>query len=182
MYISNQRMYFSIFLSAALITVSVIAIFVSFVELAFTVYGDYDEHPMVAASSYAIFGCSVVFFGIILAFAINKFKYIGWTKRLNRLFENDEDGVILMTEIADTLGMDSSLAEKRFMRIIEKGYLINCSIQRRNGEKAVILTYSSEPVNRKFDVVKCPECGAANTVKVGFIGKCEYCGAPLKKK
>lgn len=38
--------------------------------------------------------------------------------------------------------------------------------------------HTPEPSAQKLKVVKCPNCGATNTVK-HQVGECEYCGSPL---
>ena len=61
-------------------------------------------------------------------------------------------------------------------RLVEKGYLCNCSLQ-KTGQPCVLLSDGSGFVN-----VVCDICGGTTRIRAGSSGKCEYCGKALESK
>ena len=60
--------------------------------------------------------------------------------------------------------------------MVGSGFFPGCYVD--ENLRKLILPKPSEPA-AVSKVIKCPGCGASNTVIVGKVGECEYCGSPL---
>ena len=67
-------------------------------------------------------------------------------------------------------------------RLLEKGYLCNCSLQ-KTGQPCVLLSDGRADIDGSgFVNVVCDICGGTTRLRAGSSGKCEYCGKALESK
>lgn len=72
---------------------------------------------------------------------------------------------------------------KEMRYLLKKQIFNNCSLEFGNNSEH----YLSKAVAKKkgssiVDVVMCESCGAKNTIRHGFAGKCEYYSSTLLRK
>ena len=67
-------------------------------------------------------------------------------------------------------------------RLVEKGYLCNCSLQ-KTGQPCVLLSDGRADIDGSgFVNAVCDICGGTTRLRAGSSGKCEYCGKALESK
>ena len=102
--------------------------------------------------------------------------------RYNSIFECDRDGVVTISELTKQTGKATSKILSELERLLEKGYLCNCSLQ-KNGQPCVLLSDGNAAGNGSgFVNVVCDVCGGTTRIRAGISGRCEYCGSALKSK
>ncbi len=42
-----------------------------------------------------------------------------------------------------------------------------------------MLNNGEDNADQKFDIVKCPNCGGNNHIKIGFLQECKFCGSKV---
>ncbi len=102
--------------------------------------------------------------------------------RYNSIFECDRDGIVTISELTKQTGKATSKILSELERLLEKGYLCNCSLQ-KNGQPCVILSDGRADIDGSgFVNVVCGICGGTTRLRAGSSGKCEYCGKALDSK
>lgn len=102
--------------------------------------------------------------------------------RYNSIFECDRDGVVTISELTKQTGKASSKILSELERLLEKGYLCNCSLQ-KSGQQCVILSDGTAGKDDSgFVNVVCDICGGTTRLRAGSSGRCEYCGKALKSQ
>lgn len=100
--------------------------------------------------------------------------------RYNSIFECDRDGVVTISELTKQTGKATSKILSELERLLEKGYLCNCSLQ-KNGQPCVLLSDGTAAGNGAgFVNVVCDICGGTTRLRAGSSGRCEYCGSALQ--
>ena len=102
--------------------------------------------------------------------------------RYNSIFECDRDGVVTISELTKQTGKAASKILSELERLLEKGYLCNCSLQ-KSGQQCVILSDgTADKDDSGFVNVVCDICGGTTRLRAGSSGVCEYCGKALKSQ
>lgn len=102
--------------------------------------------------------------------------------RYNSIFECDRDGIVTIVELGKQTGKANANILSELERLIEKGYLCNCSLQ-KTGQPCVILSDGTVAGNGSgFVNVVCDICGGTTRLRAGSSGRCEYCGKALECK
>ena len=102
--------------------------------------------------------------------------------RYNSIFECDRDGVVTISELTKQTGKTTAKILSELERLLEKGYLCNCSLQ-KNGQPCVMLSDgSAERDGSGFVNVVCDVCGGTTRLRAGSSGRCEYCGKALQSQ
>ena len=100
----------------------------------------------------------------------------------NSIFECDRDGVVTISEFTKQTGKASPQILSELERLLEKGYLCNCSLQ-KTGQPRVILSDGTAAGNGSgFVNVICDVCGGTTRLRAESSGRCEYCGSALKSQ
>lgn len=104
----------------------------------------------------------------------------GLANRYNSIFECDRDGVVTISELKKQTGKENAAILSELERLLEKGFLCNCSLQ-KNGQPCVILSDgSADGDSSGFVNVVCDVCGGTTRIRAKSSGKCEYCGSALE--
>jgi len=134
----------------------------------------------VSGNDSATCGILCLIFILMIYKGIKKLNLCQTAKIYNAVFKNDADGYISLSELASKTGTTKEKAMKNLNLLIKKDMLVNCYLDSGTtivlGGKSVL----NNGVPEETAAVTCPNCGATNTVKVGFTGVCEYCGSKLK--
>ena len=81
-----------------------------------------------------------------------------------------------IASLEKALGMTK--LDRKVQRIIRKRYLKNLVYD--EGKREIQLSVVSEHMKEDwYQRVYCPNCGAENMVRIGWIAKCQYCGTLL---
>lgn len=110
--------------------------------------------------------------------------WIGKLKIYNSIFANDADGFIQAKVVAKALGFteEKVISDIRFLC---KMFLFkNIDLQKDNLNSMVIVLGNNErnEMNKaQKRIVICPNCGAENDVRPGFVAACRYCSGSLEE-
>ncbi len=127
----------------------------------------------------AVYIVLIIGFGILLCISINMLRLAGKANKFNSIFENDPDGKLSVEKTSLLFGMPVFKFVKLFDKLVKKGYLVNCSLNNSGEQLLIVLNNGGRSTQQKFDIINCPNCGAPNEVKLGFVEKCSYCGNKL---
>ncbi len=98
--------------------------------------------------------------------------------RISCVFEENEDGLLEIEEVAEQLKMKHYRFVVVFHRLVGKKLLQNCSVF-PDDPTCIILANERYDIRAKFNVYRCKNCGAPNTLRIGFEKECKYCGANI---
>ena len=103
--------------------------------------------------------------------------------RCNAVFETDLSGVVGMGELQRQTRQSEGLLLARLHRAFDKGVFVNCSLDYSGERPCVKLaeeTMEQRRLERSFLHVKCACCGGTSRLRRGTVGKCDYCGSPIR--
>lgn len=162
---------------------------------------DIKNHKTVAIISYVFIGLGVLFF---LSDEPNKYLFfvclggIGiWFRRISKKMKRKGEKykkytalVINQSQssidyIASAVGVTYENAVHDLQEMIDAGYLTNTYINKSSRmivtahgtPQSAVQTAAAQPQTK---VIACSGCGANNTIIIGQINECEYCGSPLE--
>ena len=102
--------------------------------------------------------------------------------RYNSIFCADKDGTISIKEFATFLNRPDNAIQKELKALFRRRYFKNCVLQ-QGGGFCVILNDAKDENVKKFGFVEvaCKNCGGTTRIRAGTVGKCSYCGSPVKE-
>ena len=121
-----------------------------------------------------------IFLGLFVMFYFFMRK-LERAKLYDSFFSEDPDGVMQTHVLAKATG----IRQERIIRdlgVFRKMNLFRMDITPQEGY-AVITLYELKGAGRKpvYDSIRCPECGAVNRVRRGFVHTCAYCLGSLEE-
>lgn len=119
-------------------------------------------------------------FACLLIIPIVNLSICGLANKFNNLFETDADGIVLLEYASRVFRVDEKVLSRKFDKVVSKGFLSNCSLGEHNGQSVFILNNGAKNHEDRYEVVKCPNCGAFSQIRTGFSQSCSFCGGPLK--
>ena len=100
----------------------------------------------------------------------------------NQCMEESPETKIPLRDLADRAGTSTGKVLKDLRWLFGKQIMRDCRLDMRD---EVIQLSDIQNGSAAFAALECPGCGMSNTVRVGRVGKCRYCGrflaAPLNK-
>lgn len=102
--------------------------------------------------------------------------------RYNSIFECDRDGIVTIAELGKQTGKANANILSELERLIEKGYLCNCSLQKKGQPCVMLSDGSAEGDGSGFVNAVCDICGGTTRLRAGSSGRCEYCGKALQSE
>lgn len=102
--------------------------------------------------------------------------------RYNSIFECDTDGVVTISELTNQAGKASPQILSELERLLEKGYLCNCSLQKTGQPRVILSDGTAAKDGSGFVNVVCDVCGGTTRLRAGSSGRCEYCGSALNSQ
>ena len=101
----------------------------------------------------------------------------------NAIFCGDRDGTITIKEFSTILNKPDYAIKKELKALFRYRYFRNCVLQ-QGGDFCVILNDAKDKEVKKFGFVEieCKNCGGTSRIRAGTVGKCSYCGSPLKEE
>ncbi len=131
--------------------------------------GDWTIIPFfIAAEVFCIF---------ILKKYIQNMFYLGWMRLLDRLFKQDADGSVPISEVSNYLATTPERVEK-MRKYGEKTRILVNLVYDAEGKRFVLTDKSNAGVrmnDRPFVGLSCPGCGANLKIRSGAVGVCPYC-------
>lgn len=107
-------------------------------------------------------------------------RWIDRANRYNSSFMCSNDGIVTVSDLTKQMGKEASVVIAEVDRLLEKGYLRGCTLQKGSQPCVVLSDSSSADCGKSFVVVQCDACGGSTRLRAGSVGKCEYCGRSLK--
>ena len=115
---------------------------------------------------------------VLIFFYVRTLVYQMRIAAMERVFQNDEDGVVPADELAKYLNI--SEAKLRRIRIYgeRKRLLINCVFDAENNRYVLTDRYDQEKAvgTKPFVGMSCPGCAAPLKIRAGSTGTCPFCG------
>ena len=183
MYLSKGKILFSNIVSTIIILISSFFLFIGLIGLFMEIFTFSDAVTRweinSAKESLAVAIGMLIFFSITMIIGIKRFTLTGKARKFNNIFEKDSDGIILVSSISRVFGKSDTLFISLFDKLIKKGYLVNCYIEIDDVPK-IVLANGKITVSESFATLNCSNCGAPNSVRIGFVEKCKYCGSEIK--
>lgn len=116
-------------------------------------------------------GVLLLILGARRAFLVKKYKrYVSFLS----------NGSGLLDELASELGKDQSSVEKDLNKMCKKNYFPNGQLDPESGRFICNTRNFASYTEGEFTVATCKSCGGSTKVKKGDVGKCDYCGSPIK--
>ena len=103
-------------------------------------------------------------------------------KGYERLFSNDRDGVVTLSELARQTGKAPDAVLQELSALFQKNFFRGCVFYRDGEPRVVIGDAMIHERGVGFVSVSCPKCGAVSRVRAGSRSFCQFCGAPLADK
>jgi len=106
-------------------------------------------------------------------------KYDKYAAIINAGGENDIDSIAAIYPTSYDEAVDD------LQKMIDYGYFSNAYIDQSRRKLILSYSYNDNEENivyeekQKPEVIKCPNCGAVNSITSGKGNKCEYCGSEL---
>lgn len=132
----------------------------------------------------------VLFIGCGMLCILKGKKYVKLANKFNRYVAivnaNNNHSI---DNIAAVYPIDYDTASKDLQDMLDAGFFLNSYID--FGRRELVMPQNLQPTPVKMmvsetitktvqpQVVKCPNCGATNTLNAGALSECEYCGTPL---
>lgn len=159
-------------------------IFIVFAVMMLTTIGD--------DPGTAVFG--IIFYGgggALILWGSKKVKESGerYKKYIDIVINHEERTI---ENIASQMGLTYDKTIKGLQLMIDKGYFEGAYIDRQNHEIVfpqrqhignvpnVGMQYDNSSQQMQQKVVKCPNCGGNNTIIIGRVAECDFCGSPIE--
>ena len=125
----------------------------------------------------------IFFFGIVLiVLSIKRMILADAVTFCNRIFENDPDGEVEITDILAKKGKaPSSPYAAKIEKLYDKGFFKNLTYDKKY--QYFELTDKIKNValyNRRFIGINCPGCAAAIKIRKGYVVVCDRCGTKVQ--
>ncbi len=121
--------------------------------------------------------------GFIIFDGISRQKSVNMAKAVNNQLLGNKNGFINLSSLALIFEKSEQKILKSLNKAVKKGLLINCHIEAENLQNGLCIAANNRVISyspkEKYKVVVCPNCNASNSIKVGTVGKCQYCDSYL---
>lgn len=120
---------------------------------------------------------------LLLWRAYDKAAALAAANRYSAIFDADRDGMVQLQELTGQMGQDSRKVMKQLEKLFRLGLFRGCNLVRAGDTPGVRLGDASlggSNGGMGFINVQCPSCGGTSRVRAGTVGRCDYCGSPLR--
>lgn len=135
-----------------------------------------------AAENIDIYFILIIPFGAIMLDAIRRQRNVSRAYAFNNQFMGDNDGSVSFETLAKIFGKPELKVLKWFNECVRTGLIKDCfvdwDIEDEVFDDNMYITLKNKTHRTKepeYRAVVCPNCNASNSVKVGTVGKCQYC-------
>lgn len=173
MYINKNKLFIYELISVAMIIISGFFTFIFLLAVCLEFTSDTLHIDNIVITVFSVICCI-----LILIVGIHRFKFSGNVNKFNNIFENDPDGILSVKKTAHIFGITEQEFANLFYKLTKKGFLTNCSLDNQE-DFVIVLNNGSTTVEERFDIVICPNCNANNSIKIGFVQECKFCGAKI---
>ena len=151
--------------------------------------------PKIGAISFVV--VIIVSAIIIYVFAVKQLSLLENVNLYVNNFKEDVDGIIKVSDIAFYTGQTETEVIRNFSKLLQKGYIINCRLERKRDITYIMLNnpvLTQTMMNDKnikeivlkdieeyntLEHYKCPNCGAIIDIKDINNVVCSYCETKL---
>ena len=102
-------------------------------------------------------------------------------ERFADLFAADQDGHVTVEELSKATGKPGMKVMAQLSKLFNLGLFQNCTLQKGGDKPGVVI--SDAQIDRSvvgFVNVKCPNCTGTTRIRYGTVGKCDWCGSPIR--
>ncbi|MDO5690305.1 MAG: hypothetical protein Q4G61_08660 [Tissierellia bacterium] len=123
-----------------------------------------------------VYAATALIFAALFGTSRLKQIRLQWYEHAAAIFDHSAYDQIVLRDFAASV----AIADDKALRLLEKGLqdgILQNIILNKDSDRKIILRHKSSD-DEQFDTweqVKCPNCGASNTKKRGFVSVCEYC-------
>lgn len=114
---------------------------------------------------------------LLLLLGIRQARRMDLARRYDSALCALRGAAVPLSALAEQTGKSEGQVLQELEVLFRKGFFRDCSLRR--GRDAAVLLPGGEPEQRSFVSVKCPNCGAPNSLPAHSRGRCEYCGSSL---
>ena len=116
--------------------------------------------------------------GYFLFCIIRNRKWLSMAFRLDDALRNDDNGIITMQELANTLNYNGNI-QKMVGYLMRKNILVNCRYDQQDRNKIICRDVD---IDRSVDLrtINCPHCGNVVQGRENVIMQCPMCGIEIK--
>lgn len=160
-----------------LLAIGIFFVLGAFIMLSSLINGESDKSTAVGGILFYGIG------GVLMIYASIKQKETGerYKKYIDIVINQ---GQTTIENIASQMQLSYEDTVKDLQKMIEKGYFKNAHIDYQNHEIIVENNQKSEESNWGNDiaekVIKCPNCGGNNVIRIGRVCECDFCGSPIQ--
>ena len=115
---------------------------------------------------------------LLLVLGIRQARRLDLARRYDSALRALRSGAVPLPSLAEQTGKSEGQVLQELELLFHKGYFPDCSL-RQGRDAAVLLPEGGGHEMRSFVTVRCPGCGAPNSMPAHSRGKCEYCGSSL---
>lgn len=130
---------------------------------------------------------------VVYLFVNKIYKFVQNANLYVNNFREDVDGYVKILDLAFYVGQNENVVINNFSRLLKKRYIVNCTLEKKNGINYIILNNSilkqamkeNNEINefilddiKDFNTLKnykCPNCGNSLKIKDVTNVVCEYC-------
>ena len=139
-----------------------------------------EEGEQIGKDLFFYVGCLVPAAALLLLGFRSKGR-LAAARRYAACFSADRDGFVDLRELARATGLPEQTALQRLDRLFNAGLFASCTLQRGGDRPGVALQdpkFSPDAIG--YVNVKCASCGGTTRIRAGAVGKCDYCGSPVR--
>ena len=126
----------------------------------------------------AIVICGLAAAGYFLFCIIRNRKWMSLAMRLDDALRNDDNGIITMQELANTLNYNGNI-QKMIAYLMRKNILINCRYDQNDRNKIICRDVNIEQ-SVDLRTINCPHCGHVVQGRENVIIQCPMCGIEIR--
>lgn len=175
MYYNKSKTYVQLVINTVIMVPFFVLSFVFLADLILMLTNQIETTDSLTYPLVIFFACTFLF--VFLSTAKKLFDIIRVIK-MCCFMKRDDDGLILIKDLAGYMKMNQKKCFSFFIKSIGKGLLVNCSLFQED-PTYILLDNGKDTILKKYTVVHCPKCGAPSTLRIGFEKSCKYCGVDV---
>ena len=140
-----------------------------------------NKKPEDFTQNLIIYLCFLAISLCVLYFGLKNQSLITAANRYASLFAADRDGTATLKELSDKTAKPEDKVRRELDKLFNLGVFQNCSLEKGGEQPGVVL--SDVQLDRSavgFITVKCPNCTGTTRIRFGTVGKCDWCGSPIR--
>lgn len=119
--------------------------------------------------------------GLLLFLGLRNKSRAEAAERFASIFSGDDNGVVTIEELTRATNQPSGKVLTMLNTLTRLGLFQNCVLESGGSQPRVVLSNAQfGTADAGYINVKCACCGGTTRIRFGTVGKCEYCGSPIR--